>query len=68
MGWAIVRKRSDGQTVLLARSTSAALAAFDLYYFARGRLTFPYLVDAALQIAFIVAMRGKAGDAREAEH
>lgn len=53
--WLVVAGKADRQVRLLSSGNAAVLALFDLYYFARGRLSPAYLLDAVLELAFITA-------------
>jgi hypothetical protein len=48
-----VRKRRESEIVVLATASAAGLTAIDLYYVFRRTISKVYLLDAALEVAFI---------------
>jgi hypothetical protein len=48
-----LRQRSDPETVLLATSSAAGLAAVEVYYVLSGRISRVYLLDAAAEAGLI---------------
>ena len=48
--------RVTPETLALAAGSAASLAAIDVVYVARRRIAPTYLLDAALQVAFVVAL------------
>jgi hypothetical protein len=53
LGVQAARGRLTGETAALAVGSAAGLAAVETYYSAKGRISPVYLVDAAVQCAFV---------------
>lgn len=51
---ATARGRRDAGVALLGAGSAASLAAIDVWYASRGRIRRVYLLDAAMQLAFVV--------------
>ena len=54
---AVRHDRVTSETVALAAGSAASLAAIDVVYVARRRIAPTYLIDAAVQVAFLRALR-----------
>jgi hypothetical protein len=54
---AVRHDRVTPETVALAAASAASLAAIDVVYVVRRRIAPTYLIDAAVQVAFIRALR-----------
>jgi hypothetical protein len=50
---AATRRHSDGDVLALAAGSALALGTLETYYAARRRISVVYLLDAALELAFI---------------
>jgi hypothetical protein len=55
VGFAFGRRRAEPEMTVLAAGSAAALAAIDVVYVSRGRISRVYLLDALAEIALLAA-------------